>query len=150
MRRSVADLREARYQLEGKDCYVSCLFHNFYLFIHEVFHILEVDLIWSIPLILQLFKISEEVVIDATDKGNIARLINHSVSNMLEVGIISCNCLITSFETVSAGGLDDEFKVLVLVAFSGTLLKKVSLNIYLYISLTYPLIHKMASKLFIK
>ncbi|KAK6936693.1 PWWP domain [Dillenia turbinata] len=116
VRRSVADLREARYRLEGKDCYTvpvwgtsgpDCVKDNDNQFLSvsppPLFGSSKVGFEasfcgvepreWKVdqgpvsgidqPGTDLLFKISEEVVVDATDKGNIARLINHSVSFIL-------------------------------------------------------------------
>ncbi|KAL5989345.1 hypothetical protein ACLOJK_010235 [Asimina triloba] len=121
VRRSVADLREARYRLEGKDCYVSHLraLSNCALIVSAsrvslldlMFVKPKISLLFNMETIsspMQLFKISEEVVVDATDKGNIARLINHSCmpncyARIMSVGPDESRIVLIAKMNVAAG-----------------------------------------------
>ncbi|KAF7153653.1 hypothetical protein RHSIM_Rhsim01G0172300 [Rhododendron simsii] len=94
VRRSIADLREARYRSEGKDCYVSCFKWASLMRQSTLCN-------FACKAVVKLFKISDEVVIDATNKGNIARLINHSCMPNCYARIIS---------------MDDEVSRIVLIA----------------------------------
>ncbi|KAL0906561.1 hypothetical protein M5K25_025063 [Dendrobium thyrsiflorum] len=100
VRRSVADLRETRYRLEGKDCYDS------HYYVQSSIKILLIES--SELTTLLLFKISDEVVIDATNRGNIARLINHSCmpncyARIMSVGDGESRIVLIAKTTVSAG-----------------------------------------------
>ncbi|GER26485.1 histone-lysine N-methyltransferase ATX3 [Striga asiatica] len=97
VRRSIADLREKRYGLEGKDCYVS-----------QIFMVLQIILSCACSCLCQLFKVSEEIVIDATNKGNIARLINHSCmpncyARIMSTGKEESRIVLIAKTSVSAG-----------------------------------------------